>query len=155
MVDIRDVRLDPDSLYSLVSLDALIEQVIGGASHGYYTYSRHKTQRDHGRSWTGAYFEARYKRGDVQRQVWGFFGLIFDEPSKAKLAISLDRDWDPRFVDLLCDSGELPRDDRLCLRDGELRAMAADEDLQEFLTLPLQDRRLHQSSADSARHVAA
>ncbi len=140
MIELRDVRFDPSSLYSLVSLNVLIEEVMGGASHSDFTYSRYQTQRAHGSGWTGACFQLQYQHADVQRQVWGFFGLTFEEPGRTQLAIWLDRDWNVQFLDTACEIESLPPERTWLNADG-LGIAAADEDLQHLLTLPLAEQR--------------
>lgn len=140
MVELREIRFDPNSLYSLVSLNALIEEVIGGTSHDDFTYSRYKSSRDHGPGWTGAYFQLQYHHADIQRQVWCFFGLFFEEPESTRLGVWIDRDWNAKFLGAARELENLPSDQKWSNTDGFGIAVAGEE-LQSLLSLPLAKQR--------------
>jgi len=140
MIELRDIRFDPASLYSLVSFSALIEEVILAASHGDFTYSRYENRRDYGRSWTGAYFELQYRHADVQRKVWGFYGLGYGEPEKTELCVCFDSDWNPQSSDLVREL-EIFAPDRTWSNANGFGIAAADEDLEVLLTLTLAEQR--------------
>jgi|GEM_PF-4262677 len=140
MIDMRDIRLDTNSLYSLVCFHALVEETIPAASHDEFTYSLYRPSRNYGPGWTGANFRVQYQHGDIAREAWPFFGLRFDAPGEAQLMVRLDRDWNAKFLEVPLQPEGLEADLVLC--NGNAFGIAAPKDeLHRLLTLPLAEQR--------------
>jgi hypothetical protein len=74
MVELRPLKFDATSLYSLVSLTVLIEELVGGASHDDFAYRRSPFARDRDpRGRWGAYYRLTHQPS--RRDLWAFFGV--------------------------------------------------------------------------------
>lgn len=99
MVDIRPLRIDPESLYSLISFYELAKELIDSASHDDFAYIRYKSARsESGPGWTGVYYSITHKPSGIE--IWPWFGLGLDgvDDLEAHVFFTLDTNWNRTFL---------------------------------------------------------
>src|SRR5262249_36146969 len=98
MVDMQPLRLDSAALYSLVSLHAILDDIIGRASHDDFLYRRDNNKPKFGiegsAGWSGTYYRVKYK----DTTLYPFFGIFFEDPHTMYMSLALEDYWNKEFL---------------------------------------------------------
>ena len=99
VIEIRPIKLDSESLYSLASFQEIAKGFVNSASHGDFVYSAYKSARQNsGPGWTGINYSITHK--PTGREVWPWFGLGLDglDDLEPHVLVALDNDWNRSFL---------------------------------------------------------